>query len=108
MSSARCVICDATCTPPRRTYCSVTCAAVYYAPKRERTLRDQVARDLFLAREAYARSDARTHAMLVRITYLEMWLEELDRTGAGKALAHPRRPARSIAATTQLALPEVA
>lgn len=102
-----CVICDRACVPPRRVYCSATCAAVYYGPKHARTLRDQVQRDLFLAREAYARAEVRTHEQTVRITYLAMWLEELDRTGAGKALAHQRRSLRGPAAL-QLALPEVA
>jgi hypothetical protein len=102
-----CVICDRPCVPPRRTYCSATCAAVLYAPRHERTLRDQVQRDLFLAREAWARSDARTHEMATRITYLAMWLEELDRTGAGKTPAHPARVAR-IDTSAQLALTGVA
>lgn len=102
-----CVICDRELPRGRRTYCSETCAVVIHGPKSTRTLRDQVARDLFLAREAYARCDAPTHEMRVRIDYLAVWLGELDRTGAGQALAHQPRPARR-AEGAQLALPEVA
>jgi len=101
-----CVICGAPRPPSRRTYCSATCAAVMYGAARERTLRDQVARDLFFASESLARTEAPTHEQRARVDYLHVWLAELDRTGAGKTLAHPPRPQRVEAA--QLALPEVA
>ena len=101
-----CVICDRELPRSRRTYCSATCAAVMYGSPRTRTLRDQVARDLFFASEALARTESPTHEQRARVDYLHVWLAELDRTGAGKTLAHP--PRRQRTEGLQLALPEVA
>lgn len=105
---SECVICGSALPRSRRTYCSATCAAVVYGSPRTRTLRDQVARDLFFASEALARTEAPTHEQRARVDYLHVWLAELDRTGAGKAIAHPPRRQRSTDVQLALALSEVA
>lgn len=105
--TATCCICSRELPSKRRTFCSAACSSIYYGPKRSRTLRDQVARDLFLARETYARQDPKDHDLAVRIVYLDMWLRELLAKGSGLDLAHKPAAAHG-AAEAQLGLPGVA
>lgn len=76
-------VCERPCVPPRRTYCSGTCSAVYYAPKKRRTLRQHVAHELFTLREAYARAEEKPIALSAYIESLADYLEQLDEQGGG-------------------------
>lgn len=105
-----CVICDRPCVPPRRVYCSARCSDVYYTPPSKRTIRQHVERELFVARETYARqpAGAKSGDLATYIVHLGSWLEMLDRVGGGSSLAFPQRPHRTSSDGNQLALPEVA
>lgn len=107
---SECVICDRPCVPPRRVYCSARCSDVYYTPPSKRTIRQHVERELFVARETYARQhvDAKSGDLATYIVHLGSWLELLARNGGGNALAFPARPRRLRNERAQLALPEVA